>query len=83
MGIVHLPEGTGLGPTLCRKIVERHGGTITSPDNPTDGTTFHIRLPVYQAPHVQNYESDKKDHALYYNIFGIVNLIYISVHHSA
>ncbi len=41
-------EGTGIGLTICNKIVSRHGGTITVKQNTTDGVTFHISLPDRQ-----------------------------------
>src|SRR6185295_19198070 len=42
-------EGTGLGLSLCRSIVEDHGGTITVESLPGRGTTFGIDLPVTPA----------------------------------
>jgi PAS domain S-box-containing protein len=36
--------GTGLGLTICKKIVEQHGGTIGFDSEPTRGTIFHIEL---------------------------------------
>lgn len=42
-------EGTGMGLTICRKIVERHGGNITARGQPGEGATFTIHLPVRQA----------------------------------
>lgn len=38
--------GIGLGLTLCREIVERHGGTITAQSTPGVGTTFIFTLPI-------------------------------------
>ena len=41
-------EGTGMGLTICRKIAEVHGGTITARSTPGKGSTFIIMLPVRQ-----------------------------------
>ncbi len=41
-------EGTGLGLSLCKKIVERHGGNILASGSPDNGATFTITLPVHQ-----------------------------------
>jgi signal transduction histidine kinase len=41
-----LGQGTGLGLSLCRGIVEEHGGAITVVSEPGQGTTFEITLPV-------------------------------------
>ncbi len=39
-------SGTGLGLSLCRRIVTRHGGSIHARNNPSRGTTFSFTLPA-------------------------------------
>jgi signal transduction histidine kinase len=41
-------EGTGIGLTVCKKIIEEHGGNIDVASTPLLGTSFRIRLPIYQ-----------------------------------
>ncbi len=41
-------EGSGVGLAICKKIVERHGGTIQADARPGEGATFTVRLPLRQ-----------------------------------
>jgi signal transduction histidine kinase len=52
-----------MGLAICRKIAERHGGTITARSQPGKGATFVVTLPVKQPKeggHCE--EANKADH---------------------
>jgi signal transduction histidine kinase len=41
--------GTGLGLSLCRRIISQHGGTLTAESELSRGSRFLIRLPLREA----------------------------------
>jgi signal transduction histidine kinase len=41
-------EGTGLGLALCRRLVERHGGSVALLSELRQGSTFLVTLPIEQ-----------------------------------
>lgn len=41
-------EGTGIGLAVCRKVVERHHGSVTAEGSLGQGSTFTILLPLRQ-----------------------------------
>lgn len=41
-------EGTGVGLAVCRRIADRHEGTIIAKSQPGQGATFIVTLPVCQ-----------------------------------
>jgi len=55
-------EGSGIGLAICRRVVERHGGSIAARGAPGEGSTFTVLLPVQQAKEgIDNDQGDEAD----------------------
>lgn len=49
-------EGTGIGLSLCRSIVQRHHGELTAHSVKGEGATFEVTLPIYEKQEWDNHE---------------------------
>jgi len=55
--------GTGIGLSICRRIVEHHHGTIKAQSSLNSGATFIVRLPLQQTGTAQFYIDTGTHHA--------------------
>lgn len=53
--------GSGLGLTICKSIVELHGGLIGVTSDPGHGSTFYVRLPLRKPDHDAGEEPKTED----------------------
>jgi light-regulated signal transduction histidine kinase (bacteriophytochrome) len=55
-------EGTGIGLAICRKITDRHGGTIVAKSTEGEGATFIVTLPVRQPSNEADERKSQANH---------------------
>jgi two-component system sensor histidine kinase KdpD len=58
-----MPSGTGLGLTICRGLVEAHGGQMWAENRPGGGTVIRFTLPLTGTPpYIASEEEMTEDH---------------------
>jgi signal transduction histidine kinase len=55
-------EGTGMGLSICYRIIENHGGTITVSSRPGKGTVFTLTLPRQDEKFPEPRHDSRLDH---------------------
>ena len=54
-------EGLGMGLSICRSIIEAHGGRLWAENNSDDGATFYFTVPVAEKAADQKYSIGPKE----------------------
>jgi signal transduction histidine kinase len=55
------PEGLGLGLSICRSIIEAHGGSLSADSGLENGAAFRLHLPVGSAAKLKASSGGSKD----------------------
>lgn len=55
-------RGAGLGLTICRSVIEAHGGRIWAANRPGGGAAFHFTLPLEEESPLHEYLPDEAAH---------------------
>jgi len=42
-------KGSGLGLSICQRLVDQHGGSISAESAPGKGTVFTLLIPIHKA----------------------------------
>jgi two-component system sensor histidine kinase KdpD len=58
-------RGAGLGLTICRSVIEAHGGRIWAANRPGGGAAFHFTLPLEEESPLHEYLPDEAAHSAY------------------